>query len=363
MLAALCFLAPNLLGFLVFTAFPVVFSLGMSFTNWSLKPTVVTRFVGLRNYVDLFSDRHFWFYLYNTVYFMLGIPIGIAGSLLLAIFLSQPLTVASSRSRFVLGGAMGCMGLLAVLFLVIAGRVELALWVGILFSATLVGILTGKVGFRTLFYLPNFTAGVAVFLLWMQLYNPHFGLINGMLSRILHVLGMGHVELPAWLSSTRSLLGFLPLPESFNCTGVGLGAREAIMIMGIWLGVGGNDMLLYLAGLSNIPLELYESAQIDGAGVWARFCHITWPQLAPTTFFIVVMSTIGGLQGGFEMARVMTEGGPAGTTTTLSYYIYTVGFERLDMGYASSISWFLFLIILGLTLINWKFGNRYVGIS
>ena len=122
-------------------------------------------------------------------------------------------------------------------------------------------------------------------------------------------------------------------------------------------------MLLYLAGLSNIPVELYESADIDGAGLWARFRHITWPQLAPTTFFIVVMSTIGGLQGGFEMARVMTEGGPAGTTTTLSYYIYTVGFEQLDLGYASAISWFLFLMILGLTLMNWRFGNRYVGYS
>ncbi len=87
---------------------------------------------------------------------------------------------------------------------------------------------------------------------------------------------------------------------------------------------------------------------------------MTWPQLAPTTFFIVVMSTIGGLQGGFEQARVMTNGGPSGTTTTLSYYIYTKAFEEFRIGYASAVAWVLFAIIFALTLVNWKFGNREV---
>lgn len=152
----------------------------------------------------------------------------------------------------------------------------------------------------------------------------------------------------------------MPLPDYFNNEGFGLGAREAIMFMGIWTGIGGNNMLLYLAGISNIPLELYEAADIDGAGKWAKFRHVTWPQLAPTTFFIVVMSTIGGLQGGFEQARVMTQGGPAGITTTLSYYIYTVAFEQLKLGYASAVAWVLFVIIFALTLLNWKYGNRHV---
>ena len=87
---------------------------------------------------------------------------------------------------------------------------------------------------------------------------------------------------------------------------------------------------------------------------------MTWPQLAPTTFFIVIMSFIGGLQGGFEQARVMTLGGPAGTTTTLSYYIYVKAFEEFQIGYASSIAWVLFLVIFAITLLNWRFGSRYV---
>jgi len=128
--------------------------------------------------------------------------------------------------------------------------------------------------------------------------------------------------------------------------------------MGIWIAIGGSNMLLYIAALSNVPQELYEAAAIDGAGRWATFCHVTWPQLAPTTFFIVVMSFIGGLQGGFEQARVMTYGGPAGTTTTLVYYIYTKAFEEFQIGYASAVSWVLFTIIFAVTLLNWKFGSK-----
>jgi len=274
---------------------------------------------------------------------------------------------------------------------------------------------------------------VALLILWAQLYNPHFGLVNATIDGALgtvqdastslpavlfhsaagliwlggltlmaywawrlatvvrhdgveavigHLLKMAVVlwlfleaggvfvawagagrfqtELPQWLGSTRSLLGFLSLPEYFSNKGFGLGAREAIMIMGIWTGIGGNTMLLYLAGISNVPPELYEAAEIDGAGRWARFKHVTWPQLAPTTFFVVIMATIGGLQGGFEQARVMTLGGPAGTTTTLAYYIYTAAFEQLNMGYASAVAWVMFALIFGLTMINWRFGNQYV---
>ena len=117
-------------------------------------------------------------------------------------------------------------------------------------------------------------------------------------------------------------------------------------------------MLLYLAGLTNVPEELLEAAQVDGASKWDCFRKITWPQLAPTTFFISVMSIIGGLQGGFETARVMTNGGPSGTTTTAAYYIYNQAFSEFRLGYASSVSWILFGIIFLITLLNWKFGNK-----
>ncbi|MFW6060145.1 MAG: carbohydrate ABC transporter permease [Phycisphaeraceae bacterium] len=137
-------------------------------------------------------------------------------------------------------------------------------------------------------------------------------------------------------------------------------AKPALMLMMLWAAIGSNNMLLYLAALTNVPQQLYEAADIDGAGRFQRFWHVTWPQLAPTTFFIAVMSTIGGLQGGFEMARVMTEGGPAGATTTLSYFIYQEGFQTGRLSFSAAIAWVLFLLVFGLTLFNWKFGNQYV---
>ena len=178
---------------------------------------------------------------------------------------------------------------------------------------------------------------------------------------MLHLVGLaGHVELPRWLGSMSNLLGLQPEHVKSAWQYFGLGARDAIIIMSIWTVAGGNTMLLYIAALANVPQDLYEAASLDGAGRWQTFRNVTWPQLAPTTFFVVVMSLIGGLQGGFEQARIMTMGGPAGTTTTLSYYIYTQAFEQFQLGYASAVSWTLFAMIFAFTLIYWRMGNKDV---
>jgi multiple sugar transport system permease protein len=137
-------------------------------------------------------------------------------------------------------------------------------------------------------------------------------------------------------------------------------AKPALIIMTLWAAIGSNNMILYLAGLSSIPPELYEAADIDGASAPQRFWNITWPQLAPVTFFIAIMSIISGLQGGFEMARAMTLGGPAGSTTTLAYYIYTEGFENGRMAYASAVAWALFALVFILSVFNFRYGNRHV---
>ena len=137
-------------------------------------------------------------------------------------------------------------------------------------------------------------------------------------------------------------------------------AKPSLMIVGLWGAIGSNNMLLYLAALTNVPQELYEAADIDGASRFQKFWNVTWPQLAPTTFFIVIMATIYGLQGGFEMARAMTNGGPAGATTTLSYFIYIEGFQTGRLSSSAATAWALFVMIFMLTLLNWKFGNRYV---
>ena len=119
-------------------------------------------------------------------------------------------------------------------------------------------------------------------------------------------------------------------------------------------------MILYLAALSGVSVSLYEAAEIDGANNWKKFWAITWPLISPTTFYIFIMGVIGGLQSGFMNAKVMTNGGPAGSTSTVEYYLFNTAFQNFNMGYASAIAWFLFVIILILTLITWKVGGQVV---
>jgi multiple sugar transport system permease protein len=309
-IVALLFLMPNLLGFLIFTLGPVLFSLAASFTNWDLQRPGQIHWIALENFRELASDSQFWLYLINTIYLMLGIPFSIAASLVIALLLNQK--------------------------------------------------LRGIVVYRTLLYLPSFTAGVALMILWKALYNPDYGPINALINSIFHALGATHLSAPRWLGSMNNLVGLQPERLAPSSRYFGLGARDALIIMGIWTVAGGNSMLLYLAALSNVPIDLYEAASLDGAGQWKIFWNVTWPQLAPTTFFIVIMSLIGGLQGGFEQARILTQGGPAGTTTTLAYYIYSQAFERFQIGYASAISWVLFLFILVFTLVYWRYGEAEV---
>ena len=119
-------------------------------------------------------------------------------------------------------------------------------------------------------------------------------------------------------------------------------------------------MILYLAALQGVPRSLYEAADIDGANAWQKFWHITWPMISPTTFFIMIMSVIGGFQSGFDSAYIMTGGGPNHSTTTIMYYIWENAFSWHHMGYAAAISWVLFVIIFIFTLLNWKTGGRRV---
>ncbi len=282
-------------------------------------------------------DPYFYQYLYNTVFLMIGIPFGIAGSLALAILLHEQLPTGPPRMRIILGSLNLILALLLGSAAWIFINPNLGLITALFFLVSAAGFAFNVVAFRTLFYLPTFTAGVALMILWHELYNPKTGPINTGLAALFHLLGV-HAHPPEWLASVTW-------------------AKPALIVMGIWTGIGGMNMLLYLAGLSNMPKELLEAAEMDGAGEWSKFRHIVWPQLAPTTFFITIMGIIGGLQGGFEQARVMTNGGPAGSTTTLSYYIYTKAFQDLDMGYAAAISWTLFAIVFAATALNWKFGK------
>jgi multiple sugar transport system permease protein len=282
-------------------------------------------------------DARFWQYLYNTVYLMAGLPFGILGSLGLALLLNTKLPTGSGRQRLMLTGMMVACGLLSAVVACGVGGGDAALMAGLFWGIALLGVWCNVVSFRTLFYLPTFAAGVALMILWKALYNPTHGPINQVLRTLFELSGLGFGT-PDWLASVDW-------------------AKPALIIMGLWIGIGGTNMLLYLAALTNVPEALREAAEVDGAGRWATFRHVVWPQLLPTTFFISIMSVIGGLQGGFEQAKIMTGGGPAGSTTTLSYYIYNKAFQDLDLGYAASISWVLFATIFLATAMNWKFGK------
>jgi multiple sugar transport system permease protein len=369
--SAIAFTSPNVLGFLIFLAGPLLVSMVMAFTNWDLRKTVPLKFVGFRNFYDLLTNNDFWVYFVNTLYFMLAIPFSVAGSLILALLLNKPLQENTIKGRvfhggivllgaLVIGGALRSMG--SMTGDILAGMVLLG---GCLYF---LGVFTGIVVYRTAYYLPSFVSGVASIILWKALYNSENGAINGMITwflddaginRLLTWLHIGPWSAPKWLSSTHNLMGIAVDHLGFDLRNYfGLGAREAIMIMGVATSIGGGNMLLYLAGLSNIPPELYEAADIDGANPWQRFWNVTWPQLAPTTFFITIMSCIGGLQGGFDTAKVMTNGGPSGTTTTLSFYIYSKAFLEFRLGYSCALAWVLFLIVFFVTAVNWNFGNK-----
>jgi multiple sugar transport system permease protein len=182
--------------------------------------------------------------------------------------------------------------------------------------------------FRTLYYLPAVTPAIASSILWIWLLKGDWGLIN-MGLRLIGIKGPGWLADPAW-------------------------AKPALILMSLW-GVGGA-MVTYLAGLQGIPQELYEAGEIDGANALQGFWHITIPMLSPVIFFNFIMNIIGSFQV-FTQAYVMTQGGPANATRFYMLRLYEQAFEAFNMGLASAMAWFLFLVMLGFTAIQF----RYVG--
>ena len=301
--AGVAFIAPNLILFLVFTLGPALFTLGLAFFRWD--PFTAPVFVGCENFNRLFADQRFWYYLFNTAVFLLGLPLSLAGSLALAVVLSQK--------------------------------------------------LRGVIAYRTIFYLPTLTSGVALFLLWKVMFNKEGGLINTLILPVLQLCGVtGTDGAPLAMSGMPDWLN-----QAWTIAEVELWlAKPALIAMGVWAAVGGGSMILYLAALAGIPPELYEAAEMDGANRWRSFRHITWPLIAPTTFFIVVMGVIGGLQGGFEMAYLMTNGGPDDSTTTIAYFIFNKGFNEFEFGYAAAVGFVLFAVVAAVTALNWRFGTK-----
>lgn len=208
-----------------------------------------------------------------------------------------------------------------------AGSVPLNMIISLFIALFLNQRLRGVGLFRTAYFLPTITSTVAVSVVWMWLYHPsNYGLFNSVLLR----LGL---PMQRWLRDP-----VLAMP--------------ALIAMGIWHGMGYN-IIIFLAGLQGIPAHLYEAARIDGAGTWAQFRKITWPLLSPTTFYVLVIGVINAMQA-FSQMHVMTQGGPLGRTTTIVYYLYQLAFENFSMGRASAVACILFVILLVLTLIQFR---------
>lgn len=277
--AYLCLL-PWIIGFFVFTLGPLIFSFGLSF----FRADLLTRniFIGLENYSELVRDPLFLKSLRVTaIYAFVSVPLGAVTALAVALLLNQKV-------------------------------VGLGLW-------------------RTVYYLPSVISGVAVAVLWMQIFNPRMGLINNMLK----VVG---IEGPSWIFDSDWAL-------------------PSLIIMSLWA-VGAN-MLLYLAGLQGIPTHLYEAAKIDGANIVRRFWHVTIPMLTPTIFFNVVISLIAAFQF-FTQSFIMTNGGPNNSTLSMVLFLYRKAFQQTRFGYASAVAWVLFAIIIGFTLMFMRSSSWWV---
>jgi ABC-type sugar transport system permease subunit len=193
--------------------------------------------------------------------------------------------------------------------------------------------LKGMTFFRTVMYLPSVSSTIAVGIVWIWLLDPQFGVVNYALRSI------GLASPPNWLGSV-------------------LWAKPALILMHIWQ-YAGYYMIIFLAGLQGVPEQLYEAAVLDGASSWQKFWRITLPLLSPTTFFVIVMKMIGVFNI-FEQPFIMTGGGPSGSTETIVYYIYSNAFEWFNMGYASAVAWVLFILVFGVTLIQFKYQGRWV---
>ncbi|MEA2237450.1 MAG: multiple sugar transport system permease protein [Thermoanaerobaculia bacterium] len=201
-----------------------------------------------------------------------------------------------------------------------------------LFAALLVNakLTRWKALFRTVYFAPVVTTLVAVSVVFKYLYHPRFGLIN-------LALGALHLPQPDWLGDPHF-------------------AMPAIILLGVWKGFG-YTMIIFIAGLQNVPEELYEAARLDGAGMWKQFRHVTLPMLGPTFLFVGVVVAIGQLQI-FAEPYVMTKGGPLNKTLTMVMMMYEQGFKFWRMGYAAAVAFVLFLIIGAATLLQMRLGKK-----
>ncbi len=274
------FAAPFIIGFLAFTAFPMLYSIWLSFHKWDLLSP--PRFIGLQNFIKMIGDARANLSLYNSAYYtFIAVPFQLVISFSLALALTQKLKFRDL--------------------------------------------------YRSGFYLPIIVPLVASAVVWQRVFHYEYGILNEALS---------------WV-------GIPPQKWLFD---VNL-AKPAFIIMSFWM--IGRQMVIFIAGLGNIPQSLYEAASIDGAGAFKRLLHITIPMMTPLIFYNMVIAIINSFQT-FIPAKIMTDGGPENATLFVVLNIWQQGFQFFNMGYAAALSWELFVIIVGFTIAQFYLSNRWV---
>lgn len=283
-LTGYAFIAPNLLGMLIFILFPLLFSLYISFTDWEFTRGIGNwTFNAGANYLEMWSDRWFLASLKNTLIYACAVV---------------PITV--------------------FLALVLAVVVDKYCW--------------GKTPIKLALFMPYISNIVAVAIVWVMMYSPW-----GPFTQLMQALGWKNP--PKWLGDYDWAL-------------------PAVILMSIWSGLG-YAVMIYTSSIQSLPQDVYEAADVDGANELTKFWRITMPGLSPTTFFLVITTLITSFQV-FAPIQIMTRGGPGTSTHVLVYYIYTAAFTFYRMGYASAISWVLFVILLIVTLVQWRGQQKWV---
>ncbi len=284
-LIAYSFIAPNFIGFAIFTLIPVVLAFGLAFMNWDGSNPIT--FAGLDNFKKLVTDTFFLSALRNTIIYVIGtVPLTMIAALALAILLNQKV-----RAR---------------------------------------GFL------RTVAFFPYVASLVAITAVWSMIFHPSKGPVNYIL---LTIFGVPQQDLPKWFSGNLVLV--------------------TLILFSVWKYMG-YYMVIYLAGLQGISADLYEAGGLDGANTWQKFRFITWPQLRPTTFFVVVMLTINCFKV-YDIAVMLAGGGDGKLSTSaavLVYYIYQNAFNYWKLGYSSAIAMVLFVMVLIITIIQFRYEKK-----
>ncbi|WP_369901089.1 carbohydrate ABC transporter permease [Bacillus manliponensis] len=279
---AVFFLLPVGIPLILFWVIPNLISLCISFTDWDFM-TSDFNFVGLDNYLNLFTQDSFTQALLNTFYFGIG---------------------------------------------TVAPTIVLGLGFALFFRKN----FRGSAIYKLMIFSPWVTPTVAVSIVWSLLYEPEFGAIN----KALEFFGIPGLD---WLKSSET-------------------AMLAVIIVTVWKLVGWT-MIFYIGALEKVPDSLYEAASIDGANAWQKFRSVTLPMVSPTTFFLVVVNTIVSMQA-YDQIKILTQGGPSGSTRTLLYLFFQQAFEQFDMGSATAIAFIILIITILLSVINKIIGDKWV---